>query len=220
MKALELEGRRSGRLEVIERTTIYRSGHAMWLCKCDCGNFCYASGTNLYRNRTRSCGCLLNDAIRAACVTHDMSSERLYSVWAGMMRRCENTSFTSFENYGGRGIKVCKERHDFMTFYAWAKPLYSAGLQLDRIDNDGDYEPGNCRFVTPSINACNKRKRSSELNYTGVVRNRKLFSARVNYENTKYHLGSFSTIKEAVMARNEFIVKNNFPHKLQEVPEL
>jgi hypothetical protein len=89
-----------------------------------------------------------------------MSRTKIYKVWAAMKQRCGNENDKSYNNYGGRGITVCDEwREDFQAFYDWATANgYKEGLQIDRVDNDGDYEPGNCQWTTKKINLRNKRQ--------------------------------------------------------------
>jgi len=91
---------------------------------------------------------------------HGKSKTKIYHVWSGMLRRCNNPKSKAYKNYGGRGIAVCSEWHDFLVFKKWALSHgYDESLQIDRINNDGNYEPSNCRFVTRSINHQNRRKR-------------------------------------------------------------
>lgn len=87
----------------------------------------------------------------------------LYAVWSNLIQRCTNPKHPQYHNYGGRGIKVCDQWRDATEFLVWAGSAgWEPGLQIDRIDNDGDYEPGNCRFVTPSVNASNRRPRGGQ----------------------------------------------------------
>jgi hypothetical protein len=122
-------------------------------CKCDCGKECSVKLSNLTKGHTSSCGCLHKK--------HGEFNTKLYKVWAGMVRRCHG--FTDdknlFKHYQKRGIKVCDEwRFSYLAFSIWAKSNgYSVGLELDRINNDGNYEPSNCRFVSRSENQRNKR---------------------------------------------------------------
>ena len=138
---------------------------------------------------------------------------------------CNNKNNIVYSNYGGRGITVCKKwRNTPKEFVKWAKPKWREGLQIDRKDNDGNYEPGNCRFVTAYVNANNRRViRSNNISgYCGVC---------FNKHDEKYHsyitdkfkgsnfLGSFEIKEEAVQARNNFIVKYNLPHAVQEIQQ-
>ena len=85
-------------------------------------------------------------------------NRKLYDVWKAMGYRCYNPNHSNYKNYGGRGVTVCDEwRKGFSQFREWAIPLWAPGLEIDRIDNDGNYEPANCRFVSPKENARNRR---------------------------------------------------------------
>lgn len=174
-KREDIIGKRFGRLTVIELAGI-KKHHAQWLCRCDCGLTTLAYAYQLNSGAKRSCGCLRTEIASAhvppstkgadnPTYRHGGRSggtERLYFTWWNMLKRCETASATRFEHYGGRGIKVCPEWHDYKQFRKWA---YANGyyeqpsgmrraekLSIDRIDPDGDYEPGNCRWVTLSEN--------------------------------------------------------------------
>lgn len=121
---------------------------------CDCGRTNVRQQWSLRKGGSRSCGCLAADA----CRTHGLRDSRLYGVWSGIIGRTTRESSTrSWSRYGGRGIRVCKEWLSFAPFMKWALAHgYDMGLQIDRRDNDGDYEPGNCRWVTRSDQGRNK----------------------------------------------------------------
>lgn len=158
--ALNLSGRVFGRLKVISRTlTPGKQSH--WLCECQCGNTRVVRGTSLTSGHTKSCGCLHDEAsavrISEQNKKHGKRKTRLYSIWSDMKKRCNNEKHWAFSNYGGRGITVCKEWQEFLPFYEWAmRNDYRENLTIDRIDNDGNYEPGNCRWVTRKVQGNNK----------------------------------------------------------------
>lgn len=139
MKFIDLTGERFGMLTVMERTE-NRGTTTMWLCQCDCGNSSVVSSQNIRLGRTKSCGCQL--------VKHGQKGTRLYNIWGGMKSRCYRKSHKWYERYGGRGITICEEwLHNFQAFYDWAiKNGYEEGLSIDRIDNDKNYEPSNCKW--------------------------------------------------------------------------
>lgn len=127
-----------------------------------CGGSTVVTTGSLRSGNTKSCGCLRKEMLVKRQTVHGMakSQERhpLYIVWASMKSRCYNPNEPSYKNYGGRGIKMCDEWMDFVPFMKWAlNNGYREGLEIDRIDNNGNYEPGNCRFVTRSENQLNKR---------------------------------------------------------------
>lgn len=139
------------RLTALYKLNNYHKKGVWWLCACDCGNLTEVRGISLRAKHTKSCGCL-NEATKTK---HGKYNTKLYRVWIKMKERCYNKKHMHYKNYGGRGIAVCSEwRYNFMSFYTWATDNnYSDNLQIDRINNNGNYEPSNCRFVTPKETA-------------------------------------------------------------------
>lgn len=158
MKLINLVDRRFGRLVVIERADD-KNGHVRWRCKCDCGKECIVHGSSLKSGNTTSCGCYRTENSKRLFSGVRQKDKRLYSVWNGIKQRCLNKNHRSYCDYGGRGIKICDEwASDYESFYNWAmRSGYQPGLQIDRIDNDGDYCESNCRFVSQETQANNKR---------------------------------------------------------------
>lgn len=156
-------GRTFNRLTVLELSHVDQYGQSHYNCQCECGNTTTVAGKSL-RGSTKSCGCLAIETWS----THGLSKHPLYTVWINIVRRCENEDYEAYQNYGGRGIKVCSEwRNSFETFYNWAIINgYRNGLSIDRIDNNSGYFPENCRFATYTVQ--NRNKRSTKLDLSSV----------------------------------------------------
>ena len=160
---IDLTGQQFGRLTVIREQKKRQNNHIIWLCQCQCGKKKFIRGGDLRSSRTRSCGCYKNErASQAAIKTHTTHGDagkniaRLYNIWQGMKKRCSRKNNKDYGNYGGRGIKVCKQWQDYRAFRKWALANgYKEELTIDRINNDGNYTPKNCRWVTNKENARN-----------------------------------------------------------------
>jgi len=158
-------GDRYGRLTVIRETEQRRSpcGHAerQVLCECDCGNEIVVLLNSLRFGRTKSCGCLANDLTAARNrrnATHGMSNSPTYLCWYSMRQRCNNMHHQAYSEYGGRGITVCERwQNCFENFLEDMGKRPSPRHSIDRVDNDGNYEPGNCRWATVTEQGRNKR---------------------------------------------------------------
>lgn len=167
---IDLTGKKFGMLTVVGRAP-NRKGRTMWKCKCDCGNIVDVEASNLKSGHTTSCGCYWYERVPSINheknVRHGETKTRLHHIWANMRYRCNNPKCHQYDDYGGRGIKVCEEWSDYEAFRDWAlNNGYSDDLSVDRIDVDGDYEPSNCRWADNKTQSNNKRD-SRKITYNG-----------------------------------------------------
>src|SRR5215469_2409230 len=158
-------GNTYGRLTVVRRGPNNRYGWAQWWCQCSCGNTTLLDGQKLRSGNTRSCGCLRRDVSAARMTLHGQVRHRLYSTWNNEKQRCMNPNNPDYKHYGGRGIKFYAGWHQFDVWLAYITQLPHAqesGMTIDRINNDGNYEPGNVRWVAWEDQAANRRQPKQE----------------------------------------------------------
>lgn len=178
---IDLTGKQFGRLTVLRRAEDYvkPSGKRcpMWHCICECGNEKDILGDNLKKGVVKSCGCFRSDENSRRNSTHHLTNTPLYSVWCAMKARCTNPNSTYYDNYGGRGIKVCDEwMNPFESFRNWAlssgynEDAERGKCTLDRIDVNGNYEPANCRWIS-SVAQANNRRSNRIYSYNGEEHN-------------------------------------------------
>lgn len=164
MIVADLTGQRFGKLCVIRKIGKDKYGISQWECLCDCGNLTAASISNLRNGNTTSCGCYGRQRKSDANSTHRKSGTRLHRIWKAMHTRCYNKNFFAYKYYGGRGISICDEwLHDFQAFHDWAIANgYADNLTIDRIDVNGNYCPGSCRWATMEEQNQNKRAQNGK----------------------------------------------------------
>ena len=169
-KFRDITGKRFGRLTVVSRAES-KNSKTFWDCICDCGKSAKVHIYNLTIGKTQSCGCLNREIIVKNSKNHGLCAHPLYSIWKAVKRRCYNKNVSVFHYYGGRGIAICDEWIcDFKNFYEWAiKNGYKSGLSIDRINNNGNYSPENCRWSTMSEQARNRRN-SMVVSYNGEAK--------------------------------------------------
>jgi hypothetical protein len=161
-RARDLRGLRFGKLTVDHLSSTQRG--LWWACRCDCGSQSVVFAASLLSGNTTTCGCLKRDILLARNTTHGQSRTPEYQAWNGIITRTENADRSDYANYGGRGIKMCARwRHGedgksgFECFLADMGPRPSPGHSIDRIDVEGHYEAGNCRWATKREQMGNKR---------------------------------------------------------------
>jgi hypothetical protein len=194
----DITGNRLGRLTVLGLSG-RRGGATIWSCRCDCGTVRDYSRTSLGPGRAKSCGCLTAETATKTSTKHGAHKTREYAAWCRAKSRCENVQGRDYPNWGGRGIKMCERwRDDFAAFLAdmgLAPPRHSP----DRINNDRDYEPGNCRWAAPKTQLRNKRN-----NRYVMVRGEKMSLAEaaerhgINYQKLRGRLNLGWSIERAL----------------------
>ena len=186
-------GEKFGRLTVIQRSN---SNKYYFICLCECGNEKEIRKNHLMQGRTKSCGCLN----RENHIKHNLYKHPLYRIWSGIKTRCYNKNNKDYKNYGARNIKICEEwLNDPKVFIKWAlKNGYKKELSIDRINNNGDYEPNNCKWSTAKEQANNKRDRPNKtgIKYIYFENNKYRVRMPVNGKNKRF--GCFNTLEEAV----------------------
>jgi len=166
-RVIEMTGLRFGSVVVIEQSGSSKSGDVKWSYLCDCGEEHKATGYSLRSGKVTCCPTCSKDRVALASVTHGDSSSREYGIWTGIKSRCLNPKVKSFKHYGERGISICDRWLN--SFDAFLKDMGRSPTDkhsIDRIDNDGNYEPNNCRWATYSEQARNKRNFSKSV---GVI---------------------------------------------------
>ena len=214
-KVNDLTGKRFGFLTVQSFAGTVRSkgGHtsAYWKCLCDCGNEVCVCRAHLVTGITKSCGCYRKMMAGRQTIKHGMSDTRIYNIWDKMCSRCSSEKDHAYVYYGGRGISVCEEwkgENGFENFYSWAiSNGYTEQLTIDRIDNNGNYEPSNCRWVTMQVQNDNKRN-CHYVNYNGEritlsEFERRTGISRVNVRSYEKYYGDTEKAVEELLQRQK-----------------
>lgn len=163
---IDLSGEKFGRLTAISHAGKSNHGRSLWLCLCDCGNEKVIAQRSLIAGYTKSCGCYQKEVASITApkrnkenAKHGMAGTKVYRVWHMMLQRCNNAKNKDFIHYGGRGVSVCAEWFDFRSFYRDMGDIPSPGMTIERVNNDGNYEPSNCIWATRKQQRLNQRAR-------------------------------------------------------------
>jgi hypothetical protein len=198
-KFIDRTGMRYGRLQVLELGGRTASKKTLWKCLCDCGNTTAVDACSLATKNTTSCGCANKEAI----TKHGGWKKSSYNTWRAMMRRCYNPADKDYPRWGGRGVTVYKPWHDYNTF-ADAVGEPSGSETFDRIETTGNYEPGNVRWATPTVQARNIRlPKTSKTGVVGVLFHNNRYYAAITVKKKKFYSRVFCTVEDAAAARKE-----------------
>jgi len=213
------EGDRFGLVVVIKKLPKRYANHRNeyeYLCKCDCGNEFIVGHNRLTTGYRKSCGCLVGLTGMRNFTIHGMTKNPLYKIWLRIKERCLNVKSPSYKYYGGRGITLYPSWiDDPIEFIIYLKSLNGWNdekLTLDRIDNNGNYEPNNLRFVEKSVQAANQGlRKDNKSGYKGIWYDKQhnFYRVTVGRNNGNVFLGIFRKIEDAINARNEYIVMND-----------
>ncbi|MEG0359729.1 MAG: hypothetical protein RR598_10730 [Anaerorhabdus sp.] len=184
------------------------NGNTYAFCRCDCGGEKRIIYSNIRKGLTTSCGCHQINRIKEVCVTHGKSKSRIHKEWRSIKYRIKNKSASDYEYYGGKNISMCDEwESNFESFYEWSiSNGYNDTLTIDRIDNNGNYEPSNCRWISHQKNCFNRGLFSNNTSgCAGVTFDKRTNSWRANImvDGKNIYLGRHKNIADAIASRKK-----------------
>lgn len=220
------KGDRFGLLTIVEETdpiTKYGRKERAYLADCDCGNRTIIARQQLFNGQKRSCGCLQRASKRKGGFRHGFSKSKVGKLWYDIKRRCYCPSSPDYSSYGGRGIVMQPSWIDnaglFIRYVIGLPHFGEKGRSIDRINNNKNYEEGNLRWALQHEQSINQRISSkNKTGYVGVYfcSSNNKFISQITVFGKQYYLGAFLTVKEGVIARNNFIKDNNLlEYKIQ-----
>jgi hypothetical protein len=191
------------------------------LYKCQCGNEFITLFSSTKNGHTNSCGCYNKSIIKVVSITHGLRYHRIYNTWKNMVARTTSPKKYNFNNYGGRGIIVCARWKNVAYFIEDMYPSYQEGMSIDRINNDGNYEPSNCRWTTKCIQSRNTKiiRPNNTSGYRGVSfdKHRGLWSCQITINSKSKYLGRFNTALDAAKAYDKYVIDNSLEHTINGV---
>lgn len=232
MKKKDLTAQTFGRLTVVKEVEphFYPSGKArtQYECLCECGKVVIVRSNDLVNKTTTSCGCYRKELMSKTKTTHGFTKTNkkthpLYSIWATIKQRCTNENNKSYKDYGERGVSICNEwvnSPDVFISYildlGWDIKNHKS-QEIDRIDNNGNYEPNNIRLVDRATNCLNTRiQNNNKSGFVGVSKRNDKWRVNITINKKQIYLGIYSDIKDTIVSRNNYIKENNLiDYKIQ-----
>jgi len=193
----------------------------MAIFECECGSEHRAQASDVKRGHVSRCRKCSFKKRGQKLITHGLSKHKCFPTWHNMMRRCYNESHNGYEIHRSRGISVCEEWHDISIFKVWFDTNFKEGLSIDRINNNGNYEPSNCRFATQTIQSRNTTSHyvNNTSGYRGVYKassKKGTWRAQISLKHKSVHIGNFNNKIDAAVAYNNYIIYNNLEHTLND----
>lgn len=220
----DLRGLKFGRLTATRCVGIHPEKRLiMWECICECGTLVTSAASYLVTGNTRSCGCLKMDILKARCLKHGSSRSCEYNIWNMMLQRCNNGKCKDFPAYGGRGIRVCDRWSKFENFLADMGRRPSTDHSIDRVENDGNYEPSNCKWATMKEQQTHKTT-TRLITFNGVTQNLTWWanSTGININTIHRRIKTGWALKDALTVKshggNRFAQKDKDGWKVRNIP--
>lgn len=202
---IEMIGKKFGRLMVLEGAGRSKRSEDLYRCECECGVCKIIRGRHLRARTIKSCGCLSAEMAKERATTHGMTKTPTFSTWLSMQQRCTNPNHPSYKYYGDRGITVCNEWKKSFSSFLKDMGIRPKGTSIDRFpNNNGNYEPGNCRWATPQEQCRNRRLRND--NKTGAQgiywhKVEKKYHVSITSNHIRHNIGYFVRLEDARAAR-------------------